>query len=367
MNNKMNSISDASDSKLLEAHTHIWKHTFNFITSMSLKCAIELNIPDVIHSHGQPMTLSKLVSAPSINPKKIDCVYRLMRLLVHAGFFAQENVCLSTSDSKKEGYVLTTTSYLLLKDNPLSVSPWSLMILDPICMKPWEIMSTWFQNDDATSCYTTHKKMYWEISRDEPRFNKLFNEAMASDSLFVAGTLIKKYKRLFEGLKSIVNVGGGTGTLTKAIASEFPDMDYVVHDLPHVVADLEDKNNLKYIGGDMFLAVPSANAVLLKWILHNWNDEECVQILKNCKESITNFKSHGGKVIIIDIVMGNKKDKHERPFEVQLLMNLEMMVLLNGKERNEKEWAKLFTNAGFHHYNIYYSTLGESSIIEVYP
>ncbi|KAM7275326.1 hypothetical protein ACFE04_017192 [Oxalis oulophora] len=335
---------------------------------MSLKCAIELNIPDVIHTHGQPMTLSKLVSALSINPKKIDCVYRLMRLLVHTGFFAQQNVCLSTSDSKEEGYVLTTTSYLLLKDNPLSASPFSLMVLDPIFMKPWESMSTWFQNDDPIPYYTAHKKMSWELFGDEPRVNKLFNEAMASDSLFVASMVIKKHRNIFEGLESVVDVGGGTGRLAKAIAQEFPDMDYVVLDLPHVLVGLEDNNNLKYIEGDMFLTIPSANAILLKWILHDWNDEECIQILKNCKEAITNFDSHGGKVIIIDIMMGNKKEeKYEVSFEVQLLMDMEMMATLSGKERNEKEWAKLFTNAGFHHYNIYYSTLGERSIIEVYP
>ncbi|KAM7277851.1 hypothetical protein ACFE04_004985 [Oxalis oulophora] len=364
------SISDASDSKLLEAHTLIWKHTYNFITSMSLKCVIELNIPDVIHSHGQPMTLSKLVSALSINPQKIDCVYRLMRLLVHAGFFAQQNVCVSTGGSQEEGYVLTTASYLLLKDNPLSASPWSLLILDPYLTKPWESMSTWFQNDDATPCYTAHKKTFFEIARDEPRFNKLFNEAMASDSLFVASIVIKKHRSLFEGLKSIVDVGGGTGTLIKAIAQEFPDMDCAVLDLPHVLVGFEDNNNLKFIGGDMFLVVPKANAILLKFILHDWNDEECVHILKNCKEAITNFSSHGGKVIIIDMVIGNKKDKYEEiegSFEVQLLMDMEMMALVSGKERNEKEWAKLFTNAGFHHYNIYYSTLGGRSIIEVYP
>ncbi|KAM7277294.1 hypothetical protein ACFE04_019160 [Oxalis oulophora] len=359
----MNSI---SDNKLLEAHNLIWKHTFNFITSMSLKCAIELNIPDLIHSHGRPMTLSELVTALQINPRKIDCVYRLMRLLVHYGFFAQQKVCL-TSDNQEEGYVLTTASYLLLKDNPLSVSPFSLMIFDPILVKPWESMSTWFQNDDPTLYYTTHNKMFWELVGDEPRVNKIFNEAMASDSLFVA-SLIKKRKGLFEGLKSFVDVGGGTGRLAKAIAQEFPDMNCVVHDLPHVLVGLEDNNNLKYIGGDMFQAVPSANAVLLKSILHDWNDEECIQILKNCKDAIANFESNGGKVIIIDIVMGiqNGHEEIEGSFEVQLLMDMEMMALVTGKERNEKEWANIFTNASFHHYNIY-PILGERSLIEVYP
>ncbi|XP_071724061.1 trans-resveratrol di-O-methyltransferase-like [Rutidosis leptorrhynchoides] len=361
-----------NDDELLEAHTHIWKHTFNFITSMSLKCAIELGIPDIIYKHGQPMTLPKLLSILPINPKKSDSVYRLMRNLVHSGFFTQQQVPNLTGDSTREdGYVLTSASYLLLKDNPFHVSPFSLMILDTNLMAPWQSKSTWLQNDDPTPYYTAHSKSLWELAGDEPRVNKVFNDAMASDSHFVGAMMIKKSRSVFEGLKSLVDVGGGTGTLANVIAQEFPNIECIVLDLPHVLVDSKDFNNLKYVSGDMFNEIPSANAVLLKWILHDWNDEECVRILKRCKEAVSSYHGNGGKVIVIDMVMGNKNgleaiagSSHDD--QVQLLFDMVMMTLTKGKERNEKEWSSLFSCAGFSHYKIY-PILGARSVIEVYP
>ena len=69
---------------------------------------------------------------------------------------------------------------------------------------------------------------------------------------------------MFEGLESLVDVGGGTGTVAKAIADVFPDIECAVFDIPYVVAELQGSENLKYLGGDMFEEVPPADAVLLK-------------------------------------------------------------------------------------------------------
>ncbi|WJX63724.1 hypothetical protein P8452_48579 [Trifolium repens] len=66
--------------------------------------------------------------------------------------------------------------------------------------------------------------------------------------------------------------------MAKALAKSFPKMECYVFDLPH--------DNLNYVGGDMFKKIPPTEAILLKWILHDWNDEECVKILKNCKDAI---------------------------------------------------------------------------------
>jgi len=97
-----------------------------------------------------------------------------------------------------------------------------------------------------------------------------------------------------------------------------------------------------------------------QWVLHDWKDEECVKILKNCKEAIASK----GRVIIIDMVMENKKEDHELT-EMQLFFDLQMMMILTGKERNEKEWASLILSAGFSNYNI--TPIGLYSVIEVYP
>jgi hypothetical protein len=102
---------------------------------------------------------------------------------------------------------------------------------------------------------------------------------------------------------------------------------------------------------------------MLQWVLHDWSDEECVKILKNCKKAIPP-KEEGGKVIIIDIVVGEESSslKHK---ETQALFDLYIM-LVNGIERDEQEWKKIFFEAGFSDYKIS-PVLGARSIISVYP
>lgn len=100
-----------------------------------------------------------------------------------------------------------------------------------------------------------------------------------------------------------------------------------------------------------------------QWILHDWNDEECTDILKQCNKAIMS-KGKKGKVIIIDIVMENEIGDNES-VETQLSFDILMMMLCNGKERNKKEWIKLITSAGFTNYKITQFT-GLRSIIEIY-
>ncbi|KAL4289696.1 hypothetical protein GQ457_14G021510 [Hibiscus cannabinus] len=357
--------------ELLEAQAHVWNHIFSFINSMSLKCAVDLGIPDIIHNHGKPMTDSELVAAlPTLNPTKARNIHRLMRMLVHSGFFAQQNL---SHGVHEDGYVLTNASRLLLKDNRLSITPFLKAMLDPIVTKPWDFLGIWFQNNDCTPFYTAHGKALWDYAGHNPKLGNLFNEGMASDARLVSSVLIDKCKGSFEGLDSLVDVGGGTGTLGKAIADAFPHLECTVFDLTHVVAGLQDSGNLKYVGGDMFECVPVADAVLLKWILHDWNDDECLKILKRCKEAISN-QDKGTvikrKVIILEMVVMDKeklvKEENSKTFETQLLMDVLMMAVLTGRERREEEWAKLFFAAGFSHYKII-PILGLRSLIEVYP
>ncbi|GAV60160.1 Methyltransf_2 domain-containing protein/Dimerisation domain-containing protein [Cephalotus follicularis] len=353
-----------SVSELIQAQADVLNHAMSFIKSMSLKCALELGIPDIIQSHGKPMTLSELAAALPLHPARGDhSVHRLMRVLVHTGIFALQKVD-ETGHDQEEGYVLTHASRLLLKDTSLSCRPFILGILDPDLTKPWHFMSTWFQNDDPAPFKTAHGRALYDYAGHEPRINLILNEAMASDSQLAIKAVISKCKGVFEGLQSLADVGGGTGTMAAAIAQEFPTLECIVFDLPHVVAHSQDRDNLKFLGGDMFEAVPPADAILLKWILHNWNDAECVKILKRCKEAITR-NGKIGKVIIMDIIMGHDTGD-KRSVETQLLCDMAMMVVVQGQERNEKEWAKIFSEAGFSHYKIY-PKLGFRSLLEVYP
>ncbi|KAG5551984.1 hypothetical protein RHGRI_010164 [Rhododendron griersonianum] len=274
-----------------------------------------------------------------------------------------EKPFLAKIEALEEGYLLTPASRLLLKDEPLSVRPFLLAMLDPVLTKPWHHVSEWFQNDDPTPFDTAHGRTFWDYAGHEPRLNHFFNDAMASDARLVTSMVVKDCKVVFDGLNSLVDVGGGTGTVAKAIADAFPELECTVLDLPHVVSDLQGSGNLKFIGGDMFQAIPSTDAVLLKWILHDWSDEESVKILKRCKEALP---SKGGKVIIIDMKVENEKKGDDESIETQLFFDMLMMILVTGRERTEKEWAKLFADAGFSDYKIT-PILGLRSLIEVYP
>ncbi|XP_073313746.1 trans-resveratrol di-O-methyltransferase-like [Primulina huaijiensis] len=353
---------EESTHELLMAHAQVWNHIFKFMLPMSLKCAIELNIPDIIKNHGKPMTLSELICALPINKAKSHCIHRIMRVLVHSKFFIKVDT--KNENKQNEGYWLTPSSKLLLKDSPWCVSPFLLLILDPILMKPCNSISEWLADDRVTAFETTHGLMFWEQAKTVTGMNELFNEAMAGDARFVSCVMHKEFERLFEGVESLVDVGGGTGTMAKAIADAFPEMKCTVLDLPHVVSGLEGVSNLNYVGGDMFTEIPTADVVLLKWILHDWNDKDCIKILKKSKDAIPG-KERGGKVVIIDIILGHNEE-NDTVKEDQLFFDIAMMVYLNGKERNEKEWKKLFLDAGFSSYNIIPS-LGVRSIIEVYP
>ncbi|XP_042486136.1 trans-resveratrol di-O-methyltransferase-like [Macadamia integrifolia] len=353
----MDHIEKESAEELFHAQAHIWNHIFAFINSMSLRCAVELGIPDIVHNHHQPITLSELVMKLAIPKTKTAFLFRLMRLLVHSGFFYQQ----------EEGYVLTPSSRLLLKDNGKSVSPFLQAMLDPILVTPWHFLSAWFRGDGLNPFETAHGRTLWDYAGEDNELNKFFNEAMASDARLVISVVVTECKVVFEGLRSLIDVGGGTGTMAKTIAETFPSLKCTVFDLPHVIATLKGNENLTYIAGDMFESIPPADAVLLKWILHDWTDEQCIKILKGCKEAISNGDRKGNlrKVIIIDMVVEDRKEEHKST-ETQLFFDMLMMTVLIGKERTKKEWEKLFLESGFTHYKIT-PLLGLRSLIEVYP
>ncbi|OIW05996.1 hypothetical protein TanjilG_11683 [Lupinus angustifolius] len=255
----MESHNEDHAAKMLQAQTHILHHTFSFINSMSLKCAIDLSIPDVIHKYGQPMPLSILIASLSIHPSKTTFIYRLMRILTHSGFFSQHKKDLEVS------YELTDASRLLVKEHSLSVTPFVLMVLDPSYLRPWDQFSTWFKSGDPTPFVMEHGVAFYDYIDQDPRHSHMFNDAMASNARLVSSMVIEKCKGVFKGLKSLVDVGGGTGTMAMAIAKSFPQLDCIVFDLPHVVAGLEGSDkNLKYVGGDMFETIPCADSILLK-------------------------------------------------------------------------------------------------------
>ncbi|KAK7302857.1 hypothetical protein RJT34_13754 [Clitoria ternatea] len=347
--------------ELFQAQAHLYNYTYSFIGSMCLKSAVHMGIPDIIHNHGQPITIPDLVLALQLHPTKSVYVYRLMRLLVHAGFFATTKVI--KDDKEEVGYDLTPSSKLLLKDNVPTLSPFVRAMFHPALVHSSEFLAEWFHRSEPTPFHAAFGTDYWDYLSKNQEFNSLFNEAMISDSGMM-NLVIKDCKYVFEGLNSLVDVGGGKGAVGRIVSESLPNLHWTVLDLPHVIENLPDSNNLKFVGGDMFQSIPSADAILLKLVLHAYSDEDCVKVLKKCREAISG-KGGEGKVIIIDIVIGDENEKHELT-EAKLFFDMLMMVLVNGREREEKEWEKLFLEAGFSRYKIT-PIFGMRSLIEVFP
>ncbi|XP_042414757.1 trans-resveratrol di-O-methyltransferase-like [Zingiber officinale] len=347
----------------LAALGDVWHHTFSYITSMSLKCAVDLRIPDAIHSHGGAITLPALAVALSVPPSKLPPLRRLMRTLVQTGCFSKRRL----SDGGDETYSLTRLSALLVSSNSATVSPFVQGMLHPLLIDSWHSLGRWFRDDadgsPPTPFAADHGKRFFEAVRERREFAAEFNAAMASDSRTVGELLVKHHADVFDGARSMVDVGGCTGALAAIVAEAFPHVKCTVLDLPHVVAsvavDAQTPTNLDFVGGDMFELIPSADLLILKWILHAWNDEESIKILKRCKEAIP-CRERGGKVVVIDIVL-REEEATESPFFFDMLM----MTVSGGIEREEREWKKIFAGAGFSEYKL--RDLGVRSLIELYP
>ncbi|KAJ4779113.1 O-methyltransferase [Rhynchospora pubera] len=350
------------DIKLLQAQVGLWNLTYGYLKTMSFKCALDLGIPDAIFNNGQPMTLSQLHSVLSLPPSKKSHLYRLMRLLTHVGFFIEKSAGACSTDPI---YDLTAQSGLVIQKNEsANMLPYVRCSLDNKWLKSSLCIGDWFMQDSKKNPFELENGCtLWEIANQEPVVNKMFNDAMVSSSCLFNDYIVRYGDNIFKGIESLVDVGGGKGVMAEVIAKKFPHVRCTVLDLPHVVCDNPNDGIVKFVSGDMFNYVPPANAVLLKWILHDWSNEDCIRILRRCKDAIPSREA-GGKVIVLEAVVGLTSAMISK--EPQLLFDMLMLMVTEGEERDENDWKYLFTKAGFSSYKII-CTFGFSSIIEVYP
>ncbi|MCI00313.1 isoflavone 4'-O-methyltransferase-like, partial [Trifolium medium] len=227
---------------------------------MALKFAVELGIADIIHNHGKPMTLAELASSLKLHPSKVSILYRFMRLLTHNGFFAKTMV----GEETEAYYSLTLPSKLLIRGKPMCLAFFAGG--HPNYMNMWNSIKKWLTEDKELSLFESANggETFWDtLNKDSESDNlRCFQEAMEADSQMFKLAL-KDCKHVFEGLETLVDVGGGTGVVAKLIHEIFPDIKCTVLDQPQVVANLTGNQNLNFVGGDMFKSIPHADAVLL--------------------------------------------------------------------------------------------------------
>jgi hypothetical protein len=150
----------------------------------------------------------------------------------------------------------------------------------------------------------------------------------------------------FSSFKTVVDVGGGTGSVLAAILGNHPELRGILFDSPHVVAEasslLKAKSVLDRVviqSGDFFTAVPpGGDCYVLSHILHDWSDEQCLKILSNCRKAM----KPGGRLLIVEMVLPPGDTPHPGK-----MLDMVMLVVVGGIERTEAEYAALLSQAGF--------------------
>nr|AXY54917.1 O-methyltransferase [Secale cereale] len=353
-----------STDEFLEAQAELYHHCIAFVKSLTLKAATDLGIADAIHRRGGATTLSDLAAETGIHPTKLSNLRRIMRVLTTSGIFSVQHSDVVSDDDAV--YKLTRVSRLLVKSSSYPLSPVVPVLVDPFAWSALLKMPEWLATDERASLFDlAHGCPLWDTTVED---GGLFKDGMAADSRVAMQVLLARCGGVFEAVReSLVDVGGSHGTTAAAVANAFPHIKCTVLDLPDVVAGAPANDAaLTFVAGDMFEYIPQADAILLKWILHDWKDGDCIKILRRCKEAIPS-RDAGGKVIIIETVVGSGSPGAQKifPKEAQVLMDVFMMYI-DGIEREEHEWSKIFFEAGFSDYKIT-PTNGVLSVIEVYP
>ncbi|KAI3745248.1 hypothetical protein L1987_58357 [Smallanthus sonchifolius] len=308
------------------AQEEIWNIILGFTPTALVKCAIRLGIPDILENHESPMTLADLASELKCSQSSL---YRIMRFLIH--------------------YKHSMADFVLLESTHAMLAP-------------WHKLSGWVLGNEDLPFEAAHGADLWGFCKANPSYIKLLNDAMACDARAGVAAVIEGCPDVFEGVRTLVDVGGGDGTALRLIVESCPWIKGINFDLPHVVAVAPACVGVEHVGGSMFDHVPKADAIYIMKVLHDWTDDDCIAILKKCREAIP---QDTGKVIVIDAIVG-REENHE--FKgVGLLLDMVMMAhTKEGKERTSKEWSYVFHEAEFTRYTMK-QIRAYQSVIEVYP
>lgn len=241
-----------------DAKLEMWTYALGFTPTAVVKCAIDLQIADVIESHGGSITHADLSTAVSCSPPVLR---RIMRYLVHRRFFNQ-----TTTSS----YSLTPLSRLLLTSSADSMAALVLLESTPPMLAPWQRLSSRARQADGSPFEDEHGRDLWGYTNANPAHSKLLDDAMSCIARASVAAVVDQYPEAFEGIASVVDVGGGDGTALRMLVKAFPWIHGINFDLPHVVGIAPPCDGVKHVAGDMFEAVPKADAAFLMVKFYTW-------------------------------------------------------------------------------------------------
>ncbi len=316
-----------------DAYSDLMRLISGFQVSQAISVAATLRIADLLSSG--PRSSEDLAAATETDP---SALYRLLRALAAAGIFRETEDC---------RFGLTPMAECLRSDAPQPAGPLAAFIGRPHFWNAWgDLLHSVRTGESAFR--RLHGMNVWEFLAGKAEESDIFNRAMAALSCGAGSAVGAAYD--FGAVQRIVDVGGGNGALLAEILRAHPNTRAVLFEQPQVAADarvfleaagVADRCDI--VGGDFFENVPEADILILKSIIHDWDDAAAVAILRVCRRAIASQ----GKLLIIERVVAPPNEAPEIKFS-----DLNMLVLPGGQERTRDEFAELFAAAAFRLTNV---------------
>ncbi|MBZ5507019.1 MAG: methyltransferase [Acidobacteriia bacterium] len=301
-----------------------------YMASISIHIVAKLGIADLLKDG--PRNVSELAAATNTNQ---DRLYRVLRALASVGIFTE-------IDARK--FALTPAAETLRSDVQGSIRPMAIWIGDPLHFRVYGEMMHTVKTGAPTFDHVMGKPVF-EYFPTDPAESEVFNSAMTCFSEMVTPAVLDAYD--FSGIGTLMDVAGGHGALLRSILAKYPSMRGIVIDLEHVVQGAKQlpenqamAHRCEFLCADFFAAVPAnADAIIMKHIIHDWDDAEAVTILRNCRKALAGKPN--AKVLLVESVIA----PGDAP-QLGKFIDLEMMAFPGGRERTEEEFRRLFAAAG---------------------
>jgi ubiquinone/menaquinone biosynthesis C-methylase UbiE len=292
-----------------------------------------LNIPDILKQAG-PLTAPELAArGVAVNAAALE---RVMRLCSSVGLFTED------TDAR---FGATPLSEVLTADSPASIKALA-QEMGGLWLKMWGALADGIRTGEPQSRQVLGSE-WWDYLKANPNEMETFAEAMKSNSETTIRGILEHCD--FASVDKVVDVGGGVGHLVVALLDRYPNLRGVLQDVPDLIAMAQTRfpvstpgirSRLEYVGADMFEAVPRADAYVLSHIIHDWDDEHCIRLLKNCHAAMEGE----GRLICVDAVLPPMGDTSATPAKV---LDVMVMLSIGGRERTSDQWQALYRAAGF--------------------
>ena len=299
--------------------------TTQFMVSRAIQMLAEIGVADAL-GDASSMTAAELATKLGANA---DALQRVMRLAASHGVFAFSNGKFAHTDASR----------LLGSDHPHSMRAWARMMGADINWSAYsKFLHTLRTGEPARELFTDGDFFSNYLPR-HPEVARLFDESMTAAAHRRIDAVLKAYD--FSRYKTIADIGGGRGHLIRAVLENAPSARGILFDLPHAVAPTRALNvpRLTITAGDFFKTLlPIADAYLLMMVIHDWNDEDSVRILRAVRRAAP---AHA-KLLLIERVLTDSDES-----DIGKRMDIHMLVALSGRERTRAEFDALYKATGF--------------------